>query len=518
MIGIPRPGRFPSRFWLLPLAGIQAGLVAALLHARGGALLDDAYISFRYAARWAAGHGLTWNNGPAVEGFSNPLWTLLLGGLARLGIPPDLAAPWLGGLAFLALPAVLLALGRRRRLPPAALAVLAGGAGLDVGLVVWAGSGLETASAALLVAWWLVLAAGLAAGRPGLREGVALGLVGALLALSRPEGGMWALWGWIWLIWGAWAPGPVLWGWVLGMLPAGGYLLFRILTYGRLLPNTFYAKLEPDMLGLGHALSDLGGWLLAHGVLLAATLALVIRRRRRRGGRGPEDEAPPETGRWLILPAGWLLLETGFVLVAGGDWMGRTRYLAPVLPALYLLLAEGWRPARGLRVERRGAVAVLLGLHLAVGWGVRDRIPDYTRVGKQIGEWLRGTAAPDDTVAVTAAGAIPYYSGLPAYDVLGINDRAVAGRTPRHTGAWMPGHHRYDLDALLAVRPTWIVWDLGVRVNQHRLRKYRGYGGDPDSLGFREALLARPEFDHLYTVDPNTPPSTRSAYTVFRRR
>jgi len=82
----------------------------------------------------------------------------------------------------------------------------------------------------------------------------------------------------------------------------------------------------------------------------------------------------------------------------------------------------------------------------------------------------------------------------------------------------MPGHHRYDLDALLAARPAWIVWDLGVRVNEHRLRKYRGYAGDPDSLGFREALLARPEFEHLYAVDPNTPVDTRNAYTVFRRR
>lgn len=513
---IPHRGRRPFRVWMLLLAGVQVGIVLYLLHARGWALLDDAYISFRYAARWAAGHGLTWNDGARVEGFSNPLWTLLLAGLARLGLRPDLAAPWLGGLAFVALPPALLVLGRRRGLSGPSLAVLAGGAGLDVGLAVWAGSGLETASAALLVAWWLILAANWGRrGRPDLRQGVILGLVGALLALSRPEGVVWAAWGFIWLIWGAWAPGPALVGWVLGMAPAAGYLVFRILEYGRLLPNTFFAKLEPDVLGFGHGLSDLGGWALAHGVLLAATLGVLVATR---GRRDDGTARPGKPARWLLLPAGWLVLEAGFVLVAGGDWMGRTRYLAPMAPAFYLLLAEGWRRVPGVLLERRVAVAALLALHLAVGWVVRDHIPDYTRVGREIGLWLRGTAAPGDTVAVTAAGAIPYYSELPAYDVLGINDPRVAGRTPRHTGAWMPGHHRYDLDALLAARPAWIVWDLGVRVNEHRIRKYRGYAGDPDSLGFREALLARPQFEHLYTVDPNTPPDTRNAYTVFHRR
>ena len=39
---------------------------------------DDAYISFRYVARWVAGQGLTFNPGERIEGFSNPLWIFLL--------------------------------------------------------------------------------------------------------------------------------------------------------------------------------------------------------------------------------------------------------------------------------------------------------------------------------------------------------------------------------------------------------------------------------------------------------
>lgn len=52
---------------------------------------------------------------------------------------------------------------------------------------------------------------------------------------------------------------------------------------------------------------------------------------------------------------------------------------------------------------------------------------ETTRGWIVIGKWLRTIAAPDETVATTAAGAIPYYSGLRSLDMLGLNDRYVAG-------------------------------------------------------------------------------------------
>jgi len=43
-----------------------------------GNAVDDAYISFRYLENLATGHGLVYNPGEHVEGFSNPLWIFLL--------------------------------------------------------------------------------------------------------------------------------------------------------------------------------------------------------------------------------------------------------------------------------------------------------------------------------------------------------------------------------------------------------------------------------------------------------
>ena len=76
------------------LAAIAVGLLAGaalLLHARTYPLLtyDDAFISLRYSQRLLEGHGLTWTDGPPVEGYSNLLWVLGCALLGALGVKLD---------------------------------------------------------------------------------------------------------------------------------------------------------------------------------------------------------------------------------------------------------------------------------------------------------------------------------------------------------------------------------------------------------------------------------------------
>jgi hypothetical protein len=59
------------------MVGCLLGAAAGLLHFVNFAF-DDAFISFRYAENLVEGRGLVFNPGERVEGFSNPLWTLLL--------------------------------------------------------------------------------------------------------------------------------------------------------------------------------------------------------------------------------------------------------------------------------------------------------------------------------------------------------------------------------------------------------------------------------------------------------
>ena len=59
-------------------------------------LTDDAFISFRYVRNLLEGHGLVFNRGEYVEGYSNFLWVLELAALwGAFGLRPESAAPWL---------------------------------------------------------------------------------------------------------------------------------------------------------------------------------------------------------------------------------------------------------------------------------------------------------------------------------------------------------------------------------------------------------------------------------------
>ena len=69
---------------------------AAWLAAEAWFLCDDAFISFRYVRNLIEGHGLVFNPGERVEGYTNFPWVLELAALwGALGLRPEHAAPWL---------------------------------------------------------------------------------------------------------------------------------------------------------------------------------------------------------------------------------------------------------------------------------------------------------------------------------------------------------------------------------------------------------------------------------------
>src|SRR3954451_10367493 len=49
-------------------------------------LFDDSMISMQYARNFAHGHGLVWNAGEHVEGYSNFLWTLWMSLVHFVGV------------------------------------------------------------------------------------------------------------------------------------------------------------------------------------------------------------------------------------------------------------------------------------------------------------------------------------------------------------------------------------------------------------------------------------------------
>ena len=139
--------------WLVP-AAIVAVLVSAWIQYQCWPFVtDDAYITLRYAARLAAGQGLTFNTGEWVEGYSNPLWTIWLALSARM-LPfdlVDLARGW--GLLFCCA-TVALVPALLRQLTSASRPMAAGALLLILaqpGVQVYASLGMEVPQLAFLL-------------------------------------------------------------------------------------------------------------------------------------------------------------------------------------------------------------------------------------------------------------------------------------------------------------------------------------------------------------------------------
>ncbi len=291
---------------------ILLGLCALGLAVSRVWVADDAYITFRHVAQFLAGNGLTYNTLERVEGFTHPLWAVLLCLFGWMGVPISGAAVTLDLLCASALLIGLVASERDRG--PLAMALVVSCSGF----IDFATSGLETPMTMLLV--YIAYRTRSVLDRP-VRAGFALGLA----YLCHPDVAVLAL-------------GPLLFalsqvqekGWresraslarFLTSLAAAPLLwhLFRLWYYRDFWPNTYYAKNGGSYWSQGAAyIGDfaLHAPLSAAGFLLVAGLAIFDVTRR----TGPE--------RWRRA-AGVLAVTLHVAAIArvGGDFMGFRLFL-----------------------------------------------------------------------------------------------------------------------------------------------------------------------------------------------
>ncbi len=423
---------------------------------------DDAFISFVYAENLVGGDGLTWF-GARVEGYTNFLWVLWIALGMRIGFEP-VAWSMMGGL--ISWLAVLLGTWRlSTRLfgayLPAALTLLM--LTSNYTLLAYATGGLETMSQAALLTWAALFLYRIAHDeRPSIGSAVGLSTTIAFALLLRLDSAL---------------PGGILG--VLALTVAvrrrlgprfllalalpllavvGPWMAWKWSYYGRLLPNSYYAKLGSDVSINTNGLVFLGRflhWYLIWPPLAAGLLALGLRFRAldQRIGR------PLLTA--ILVVAAW----SAYVVAIGGDFM-EFRFLVPIAPLLFLLLAYLIWFALGATLLRRPlvtAAAVLLLLAGASAHHARsfkgmtadrtldsiealatfyDRYPDgdWTRIGTALKRALQGTEA---ILSTTAIGAIPFYSGLETVDQWGLNDLEIAREGNPPLRSRRPGHRRH---------------------------------------------------------------------------
>ncbi|MBN1213031.1 MAG: glycosyltransferase family 39 protein [candidate division Zixibacteria bacterium] len=147
---------------------------------------DDSLIFYRYAENFVNGHGLVYNPGEFVEGYSSFLWTLLLALGGFIGFEISVVARWLGVL--LAIGSVIIVFNLGRRFMPhtilaGVIAVLLLAFRFDFGL--YAHSGMETALATFLVSltYFLYIK------KIDINRTLwTVGIIAGLISLTRPEG------------------------------------------------------------------------------------------------------------------------------------------------------------------------------------------------------------------------------------------------------------------------------------------------------------------------------------------
>lgn len=453
----------------------RAGLIPDLT-------LDDAYISFRYARNLVRGHGLVYNVGERVEGYTNFLWTLAIAGALAAGAEPEPAAEALAALAAIGTILLLAALSRRwirgpcsgpaRFLPPILFAAI----GSQARHVI---SGMET-----LLFLFLVLAGFslLLRDEPDPAEvrdarswdgraAAGSGLLFGLAVLTRPEGLLYAGLAGLYLAWAGVRHGSLNGSYLQRLRPALYFgiavlalvlphLAWRWSFYGHPLPNTYYAKVAgalPERLSrgwemLGRALEDWEIWPVLGLVVFAAP---SIWRRR--------------VWLWSFLIS---LATVGAFVLVGGDFLAffGPRLLMPALPFALLLAAEGLRRV-GSGMYRfvdssmlpNGVVGVAL---LAVAayalwppWPTRagelGGLAAMHRSWREMGEWLARNSDPDVLIATPAAGILPYVSDRPAVDMFGLTDEHIAHHAEIDP-AMPPAHGKSDPVYVLERRPDYL--------------------------------------------------------------
>lgn len=389
--------------------------------------MDDAFISFRYADHLAKGLGLVWNPGQRIEGFSNFLWTILLAFGIRLGVAPESFSLFLASIAYCASLALTYLIGLRvirTRWSSLLLVVAVAFTRSFYGLAT---SGLETPLQIALTLGLVYLALRMVGREWNWKEGLVVSCFALLAVLNRLD---------------ALLPIGVIGYFILAgkskrsarnlaafpslfLILLAIFLVWKAGYFGDVVPNSFHAKVR-------------GGGRIAYGLLylhlFAACLFLYPTLLIASSGLVKAWRNRLDLRLISAVVVSWL----GYIVWVGGDFM-EFRFLTPILPLLFLLIIEGARQLSIPILKQAVPAMLLVGvLHsnfgmewLLFGEGIESisrikshlyQLDHWEMIGKRLGTLFGGS---DVSIAVGAAGAMPYYSCLRTIDVMGLNDRQI---------------------------------------------------------------------------------------------
>jgi hypothetical protein len=242
-------------------------------------------------------------------------------------------------------------------------------------------------------------------------------------------------------------------GFIALLLP---FFIFKILYYGDVLPNSFYAKtgfsLEYIKSGLGYF------WLFLKHYGLWGILYLL-----------PILFYKSLDGKWKLFLL-FTYIYTFYVIIIGGDVLPIHRFFLPVLPFLYIFYTSSLQKL--FLMFKRRSLAILLSISLILllstltlllphKWitEVRKREKSLVEKMRFWGENLNGFYGSNFTIAASTIGALSYYLDARVIDMLGLTDKYISRHPetiPGIVSSWK--ERKFNTQYLLSLDPDFILF------------------------------------------------------------
>jgi arabinofuranosyltransferase len=485
--------------WLLPALAVYFVLAGRLDFYQ-----DDAFISYRYVANLLSGHGLVYNIGEHVEGYTNFGWIIYLAFWGVLGANFILVSKITGYLLGAAIVVVAyltarLVFDEKHRWFALAVAYIVA---FNQSLAYWAPAGLETAAftlAAMLSLYFFLRRSRL--------------LIASLTyaVLLRPEGALVAaLLVLIELIQTRRLPRFSFTAGFIAFIFCLPFVGFKLAYYGSILPNPLFAKTSygKSLLdvtqfrnGLEYTwrfLSHYGFW----GTFLI--IPLLFWKRLSWNVRNV----------WLFT-AGYMC----YIIFVGGDVLKVHRFFLPLFGTVAILLTVSVRVLTGWwndRIQRQLLVLVLVPMLALTVYLPYDFVTGYNFTEKAFiakmkfkARELKKADSTNFSVALPTIGAFGYeLLGHDVIDMLGLTDSTIA---------------RYSEEPIEGMESTWKEQKHNSRYLLERAPDYIIFStGIKPSAPAEKALMLYPQFLESYRTiawyfDNPDVPGKGTLSTVFKR-
>lgn len=477
--------------FIVALVLIVAVLLAFAYFFGGNFMIDDAFISYRYATHIAHGYGVVWNRGGEhTEGFTNLLFVLLLAGCVKVGFDPIISAHVINGMSSVSVAVVIFHLSKlivpdhEYRLGRMFVALSVATHPLFLQNTL---TGLETS-------FWtaLLLLAGIFSLRFSLNNHLS-GLIASTLcmfaaSLTRPETA--ALWAFqTTLLLGTtrrWRQVLSIGG-LFYVVPGIVFLIWKYFYFGYILPNSFYLKMSGND-SILNGIKYVYGYFSAFG-LLPLTVGLV--------GLAQDKSWDKRSLKRLLHLCPIFLLWV--IYGVSNPLMGTFhRFIYPAhVVLLTISISTVVRSTREERILPRLMLIGALGLMVlpqikaVAKLAIDPRYDPLFAVEEKVGRLLGQLPHHRDIViAFGDAGQVPYYSEAIVIDTVGLNSNFIA----RHSKTL---GQEAIIDHIFNQKPDLI----GFYTNPDHTMFLRGHGplGDANEEMYRRAI--QEGYQHVATFD-----------------